>query len=146
MTTREFINRNFGVNDDKKRWCSSVFKDYNGDIYSYGYHYPLLLKIDGLAFRNVSGYSNTTAKHINWSFDQCDFDVKLTSEDARMLYGCKSDTMRLGVVRAALERERDDLLAQMFAKKRKNTLVFATLNEQFSRVATALDDLRRVYA
>lgn len=37
----------------------------NNIIYSYGYHYPLAIKINGSWFINDAGYSTTTAKHIS---------------------------------------------------------------------------------
>lgn len=67
MTTQEFITKNFGVPSDKDRKCSSVYADELGNIYSYGKHYPLLFKVGRLTFVNKTGYSNTTAKHINWA-------------------------------------------------------------------------------
>ena len=32
-------------------------------IYSYGYHFPIATRTDEVTFFNISGYSNTTAKH-----------------------------------------------------------------------------------
>ena len=67
MTTQEFISRQFGNANGENKSLSSVTKDGNGNIYSYGRHYPLLFEIDGVNFVNATGYSNTTAKHINWA-------------------------------------------------------------------------------
>lgn len=75
MTTRDFISNNFGVASTKDRQCSSVFADHDGNIYSYGYHYPLLFTVDGVTFRNCVGYSNTTAKHISWAGGQGAVDI-----------------------------------------------------------------------
>ncbi len=67
MTSAEFIKRQFGNDDGKEKSLSSIWKDGKGNIYSYGRHYPLLFTVGGLTFRNCTGYSNTTAKHINWA-------------------------------------------------------------------------------
>jgi len=58
---------------------SLVFRD--GVLYSYGRHYPLAFIIKnkkthaGFMFRNISGYSVTTGKHI--SLCSRDYDVRL---------------------------------------------------------------------
>lgn len=68
MTTADFIAKTFNTTNDKwgrygyERRCSSVFTDRDGNVYSYGYHYPLLFTIGGLTFINTTGYSSTTAK------------------------------------------------------------------------------------
>lgn len=36
--------------------------------YSYSTHYPLIIKLDNCYLINTSGYSNTTAKHINYAY------------------------------------------------------------------------------
>lgn len=66
MTTRKFIeNCVAGLYHHEKR-VSSVFTD-GVNIYSYGYHYPLLVKTSAGYVLNDRGYSNTTAKHISWA-------------------------------------------------------------------------------
>jgi hypothetical protein len=67
MTTQDFIRKNYGISSYKERRCSSVFADNDGNIYSYGYHYPLLFEVDGKTFVNDTGYSSTTGKHIRWA-------------------------------------------------------------------------------
>lgn len=67
MTSAEFIRRQFGNDDGKTKSLSSIYKDQRGNIYSYAHHYPLLFKVGELTFINATGYSNTTAKHINWA-------------------------------------------------------------------------------
>ena len=65
MTTHDFITSAFN-GKTKIQKCASVFID-NGAVYSYGYHYPLLFKVNGKVIRNVRGYSSTTGRHILWS-------------------------------------------------------------------------------
>jgi hypothetical protein len=71
MKTSDWIEKKIGEIPTKNRYCSSVFQDTNGDFYSYGYHYPLLVKVRGLWILNTAGYSNTTAKHIGYCSRAC---------------------------------------------------------------------------
>jgi hypothetical protein len=148
MTTQEFISRNFGVTSTKDRSCSSVWADNTGNIYSYGRHYPLLFTVDGVTFVNATGYSNTTAKHINWA--------RQASHDAVNLWvsGCNQYTWRnpdhsqkipalLSIahygmtpailkalkraVLADLEAERVNVADRMASKKRTDTQVYRWL-------------------
>lgn len=138
MTTREFITKAFN-GETKKRECSSVFADGNNDIYSYGYHYPLLFRVGGKTVRNVRGYSNTTARHIMWSRDVEAIDIhtlhgfRLTGDDAsiiaELIKGQKEYI-------ASIER-------QMAAKKRKNTQVYEWLQFDLDR---ATENLRKLEA
>lgn len=66
MSTREFIERCVNGYQTTRKAVSSVLYE-NGVIYSYGYHYPLLIKTRIGWILNDRGYSNTTAKHINWA-------------------------------------------------------------------------------
>lgn len=66
MTTSEFIDKAVAGDIKSGRKCSSVF--YEDDvIYSYGHHYPLLVKIGSAWILNDTGYSSTTGKHICWA-------------------------------------------------------------------------------
>lgn len=67
MKTQDFISNNIGTKSLSKKWCSSVFQDVDGNFYSYGYHYPLLIEVNGLWLLNTAGYSISTAKHIHWA-------------------------------------------------------------------------------
>ncbi len=66
MTTRGFIEKCVNGYITGNKHCSSVFCE-NGNIYSYGYHYPLLIKTDAGYVLNDKGYSQTTSKHISWA-------------------------------------------------------------------------------
>ena len=116
MTTREFISRNFGVSGNEKS-CSSVFKDTEGNIYSYGYHYPLLFTVDGHDFRNVTGYSNSTSKHIGWSRDVDAIDVHIPR-------GTRLHEITLKNIAMWQQQEIDRQRALMDKKKNKTTQVY----------------------
>lgn len=66
MTTKDFIKQAFYGNT-KMQKCSSVFRDGDNNIYSYGYHYPLLFRVNGKVILNDRGYSSTTGRHIMWA-------------------------------------------------------------------------------
>ena len=67
MRTEDFIAKNRLASDGISRTCASVCSDGHGNIYSYGYHYPLLVKVGNAHFVNDAGYSATTAKHIAYA-------------------------------------------------------------------------------
>lgn len=160
MTSREFIQKQFGNADGKSRSLSSVCKDANGQIYSYGYHYPLLFQAGGLTFRNTGGYSSTTAKHISWCWDLADIDVKLSgcnqyawrnSENSRkvpyLLHARATfadgitDNQILAAVLNDLIDERTEIKTQMDSKKRKDTNIYRTLAGE---LLTVSQSMRRV--
>ena len=165
MTTAEFIQKNFGVPITKDRKCSSVFADNDGNIYSYGYHYPLLFKVGELTFRNNTGYSNTTAKHINWAggVDPLAIDVLVSGcnqyswrnqENAKkvpaLLYamshyatkGVDDKPLEAELMRAVfadLEAELVDINSRIATKKRTDTQIYRSLiaerNDCVDRIA-----------
>jgi hypothetical protein len=77
MKTQEFISNNIGLKPSKDKTCSSVIQGTDGNFYSYGYHYPLLVELNGYWIRNIEGYSSSTAKHISWAGRYSGFDVNL---------------------------------------------------------------------
>lgn len=159
MTTREFINKYAGIADGKVRECSSVFKDADGNIYSYGYHYPLIFKVGGLFIRNTSGYSNTTARHIQWTRDIDAVDVPIrgcnqysynNSENAgrvpQMLYNRRyndgaSDSDLLEAITADLYAARRELNREMAKKRRKDTQVYKWLEYQMDDLNKAIKQI-----
>jgi len=81
MTTREFIAKAVKGEVKDGKSVSSVFYTHNC-IYSYGYHYPLLIKVGTKWVLNDKGYSATTSKHIAWARPFADYSVKMiTSSD-----------------------------------------------------------------
>lgn len=168
MTSAEFISKNFGVASTKDRKCSSVFADNDGNIYSYGYHYPLLFKIGDLTFRNNTGYSNTTAKHINWAggVDPLTIDVWVSgcnqyswrnSENAKkvpsLLYamshyatkGVDDKPLEAELMRAVfadLEAELADINKRIASKTRTDTKLYAALLEERSDCVDRIASVR----
>lgn len=164
MTTRQFIERNFGVESNKDRKCSSVWADNKGNIYSYGQHYPLLFKAKGLIFRNCAGYSSSTAKHINWAggfgaidvwVSGCNMYTYNNPENANKVPAIlrnlryyqdsdasnyKAEDRLISAVFADLEAELVDINNRLSTKTRTNTKVYADLiaerNDCVDRIAS----------
>lgn len=145
MTTRDFIAKTYNTTAARERRCSSVFTDYQGTVYSYGYHYPLAFNINGLDFVNTRGYSNTTAKHISWAQRALNYEhvsVEINRDDAQVIISSyASDSEKLDIVRAALQRQASDLMAQMQSKKRRDTWVYKNLE---GNLAIVLDNIKKV--
>lgn len=144
MTTAQFIERTYNTTATKARQCSSVFTDYNGTVYSYGYHYPLAFHINGLDFINESGYSTTTSKHIAWARSALDYDytgVKLWREDAQVVSSSGTDDSKIKAILTALVRERSSLTDQMVKRQmngRTDTAIYRSLESEHSRVRDAI--------
>lgn len=49
-------------------------------VYSYGEHYPLLVSVGDSWIVNISGYSNTTSKHIGIANRHADYRMELGRE------------------------------------------------------------------
>ena len=119
MTNQEFIEKAYSnINNDGSYSGKhqNLFSEGN-TIYSYGYHYPLLFKIDGFWFRNTAGYSSTTSKHIAYSYFSGVIDVELPSGSAR----------DINTIINVLEKQRDAVRDTMDGKKRKDTQVYRGL-------------------
>lgn len=142
MTTRDFIRKTYNTTSDKERQCSSVFTDNIGTVYSYGYHYPLAFRVAGRDFVNTAGYSNTTAKHINWAWQAVGYhaiSVELNRDDARVISdSCSLKHEKLETIRQAIVRKHTEVTDQMLAKKRKDTWVYSDLQRQASELANSL--------
>lgn len=153
MTTQEYISRNFGLPSNQHKYFASIAKDINGNIYSYGNHYPLLFKVGNKVFRNTAGYSNSTAKHINWAGGHGAIDVELqgcnqytwnNQENSNKVpyllnlakYGMSKKLERalLKAVLNSLEAQKQQLEEDMASKKRKDTRIYAVMQEQLNRV------------
>jgi len=51
----------------RSKKCGSVFMGEDGNFYSYGYHYPLLFKVNNTPFVNIKKYSGSTSAHSTWA-------------------------------------------------------------------------------
>jgi len=77
MRNEDFI-KNFANGLQKNGSLHSLMVD--GDtLYSYGYHYPLLININGKLIVNDAGYSATTARHISYARQHADYSMHLGS-------------------------------------------------------------------
>lgn len=140
MTTSEFIIKAWR-GETRKTACSSVFID-GGAIYSYGYHYPLLFKVRNhygreITVRNVTGYSNTTARHIMWSRG-------IDAVDIHAGYRFRLRGTNDEILQELVDGQRAHIAGikeQMMAKKRKDTAVYADLKRQFDDACDRLGDL-----
>jgi hypothetical protein len=151
MTTQEFIKKTYGVTSDRGRHCSSVIADNQGNIYSYGQHYPLLFSVGGLTFRNCTGYSNTTSRHISLAGGHDAIDVWLSGcnlstwnspENAKKVpqllhlsgHGMTPviETMLKMAIVEDLDAELADIKERMASKKRKDTKTFNALEDELT--------------
>jgi hypothetical protein len=139
MTTREFINKAWH-GTTRTRQCSSVFVDNDGNIYSYGYHYPLLFRVGNKVIRNVKGYSNSTSKHIHWTRDIDAIDVEVP-RDFRI--GYDQERMLEQLIQGQHEYV-TSIKGQMDGKKRKDTQVYRWLEYDYTRALYNLNMLREV--
>lgn len=137
MTTRDFIAKTYDTTSNRDRHCSSVYTDHEGNVYSYGAHYPLLFKVAGHNFINTMGYSNSTSKHIGWAWQAVDYNataVELNREDARVISSSwASDTDKLAVLLRATAQMVADAQVACDAKKRKDTQVYRWLLDTLGR-------------
>lgn len=139
MTTGEFINKAFN-GKTKKTHCSSVIADSNGDLFSYGYHYPLLFRVKGRAIRNVRGYSNTTAKHISWTRD-------IDAIDVHTLYGFRLVGNTESILYELIKGQQqyiESIQDQMNSKTRKDTQVYKWLEYDLTRANDNLKFLKEL--
>jgi hypothetical protein len=139
MTTRDFITKAFN-GETKATKCSSVFVDGNKDIYSYGYHYPLIFRVGNKVIRNTRGYSSTTDRHISWSRDIKDAIDIHTLRGFRLIG--TNDEIISQLIRGQ-EQYIESLQAEMDTKKRKDTKVFEWLQYKYDR---AVLNLKKVQA
>lgn len=164
MTTQEFISRQFGNNDGKEKSLSSVWKDGDGNIYSYGRHYPLLFVVDGITFRNCTGYSNTTAKHINWAgghgavdlwvsgcnlytWNNPENSAKIPSLLRLAHYGMTpeiKDALKKAVL-DDLRAEFVDIKERMDSKKRKDTQIYESLENELADCKSRLAQVKTAW-
>jgi hypothetical protein len=137
MKTSQFIERKVQAIENgetmSKKYCASVMVDGN-TIYSYGYHYPLLFRIEDKNGRmvwvcNNGGYSATTRKHISWAGGFADIFASIGGTG-----GFFSHTVDRNMVIDALRKELNETMDAMDAKKRKDTATYRMLEQQHARV------------
>lgn len=151
MTTKDFIAKTFGTTNERwgrhgyDRWCSSVVTDKDGTVYSYGRHYPLLFEVAGRNFVNTRGYSNTTAKHINWAWAAVDYNaigVELNREQSEVIAASYSSTTdKLKAIKQALLEQHNRLFEELSSKKRKDTWIYSHLQAELARVTESINQI-----
>lgn len=149
MKTQDFIAREFGNNDGRIKNCSSVVKDVDGNIYSYGSHYPLVFKVFGVTFINTAGYSTTTARHILWArravYDP--IEIKLPRNfrlgNHKVAYG-DNTPLALEYFKTVLVDQAVELQMQILKKKRKDTLIYKGMEHELNRLQDNIKRLQRL--
>lgn len=122
MKTKDFIRDNLNYKPLKPQMCSSVLQATDGNFYSYGAHYPLLIKVKDVWLVNTEGYSSTTGRHIHWAKDFAQASIDLGF--ARPL----DSDVSLKAVKLALRKEQSTLLKDLSALtprayKKKETIL-----------------------
>ena len=142
MTTAQFIYNTYATRATSERRCSSVITDTEGTVYSYGYHYPLLIRVGEFDVLNTRGYSNTTAKHIHWARHAVSKDVieaKLSRDEGNTVSNRHATTdQQLEALEGALARELKEIMDEMEKKPRKDTQVYRNLQAEHDRVYNSL--------
>lgn len=103
---------------------SSRMKCYNGKLYSYGSHYPLLFRVGPLLFVNESGYSATTNMHISAARSYADHAVKLEGTDTsaeNVLESLRNEKEHIARVHSALKRQNTKKAKAMYDKAEEIT-------------------------
>lgn len=137
MRTVEWIDKHKGVNDGNTKIFGNVAKGADGTIYSYGYHYPLLFKLNDVYFVNHRGYSVTTSKHINWAHQATDYKA-YNIEVPRLHHG----PVEVAQAMSWLEKDIIDLIYQMAGKRRQDTSVYLNLQRNLKDTIKALNTLK----
>ena len=133
MTTAEYIEKALRNTTRSSSFASVITqKDYktgNITVYSYGYHYPLVTIIDGNAYVNDKGYSNTTAKHINWAYRAARNIVGGSHVYSAPIFG-RGEQLTLDSIKTNATYEYNRLTAEMASKKRRDTFVYESLEHK----------------
>jgi hypothetical protein len=130
MTTIEFMQNNKGYKPSKETQCASVFQDTRGIFYSYGYHYPLLFKVDDVWFVNDRGYSQTTSRHISWARGLASHSVELKG-------GASVDR---NSVLDSLNTEKQNLVIEL-SKHRVGSGIYKSIEEHIEETKRAIKSI-----
>lgn len=136
MRTQDFIAK--WARTGKTGKCASVFAE-TGAAYSYGYHYPLLIKIGERFLLNAQGYSNTTARHISYARSQADYTTFKTPTCAFTPEALKEHAEK----EQAEYKEQLKGLRKNATKKRADLESKITTTESFIKYANTLITLKR---
>ena len=141
MNTTDFIYKALNGTTTRDS-CASVVKghDWSDDpsrvvVYSYGSHYPLATIHEGHAFINNTGYSATTSQHICKAWSACSLIVGYSNVHYVHL---NSRDFTLADIVSSARVQRDEIIAVMDSKKRKNTHVYAMLERDLANIQETL--------
>jgi hypothetical protein len=130
MRTDQFITSCANGQQTSSKTVASVFFD-GKTVYSYGYHYPLLIKVNNFWIVNTRGYSNTTAKHISYAKSHAKFELELP-EQTRLESDNKQLTKQLKQITIAnikkYQTELNNLSKRAFKQKQVLDDKIARLN------------------
>jgi len=130
MTNEDYVRKNAFVPNTQH---GHLFTDNNGTMYSYGYHYPLLFKVNGLTFVNVAGYSHTTAIHINHARPLATYEIRLNEY--------RANDISVETIIQTLKNEMDHLEESISNIKRKDTQKGAMLQKRVNDIGNTLAQL-----
>jgi hypothetical protein len=135
MTNEQFI-KTFGTTG-KAQYQGSLYRDNDGNIYSYGTHFPLLFAVilpdkTILVFKNIAKYSTTTAKHV--SLARANHSVIL-----------RSPSFDYKNVLADLNFENDEIAKKISLLKRRGTQKEESLLSRQKDIALTLASLNFLY-
>lgn len=133
MTTRDWIEKNINTRPGYDRHCSSVCQDSNGDFYSYGSHYPLLVNFKGKWVLNDGGYSVTTSKHISWCYGLYDFRIpflRMPQGYGSVYHWPEREEEQKEYLVLSLQNQISELTGEILKKKRTDTWIYRNLTER----------------
>lgn len=144
MTTQEFIYKKL-TGATRKDSCSSVFAMTDGTgnvtIFSYSTHYPLVTIINGKAFINDRGYSNTTRKHISWAVRA---SIEIVGYDNVYLVPLQSGSLTpKNILEYAMEED-TRIIKLMASKHRTDTAVYRSLEMDHDNMVKVIQAVKEL--
>lgn len=128
MDNKKFIRDYSFTNTDARYW--NLFNE-NGVLYSYGYHYPLLFKVNWIRFVNTRGYSSTTRRHIGMAWLEAEYEVKLNSHN-----------FDIETIKKCLQEEKETIIEDIANCKRKVSQKKDKLFSELNRVVETMEALK----
>lgn len=133
MTNKQFIDKMVTERPSQTKQHGSILCD-RGNLYSYGYHYPLLVEVNGYRFLNDSGYSHSTSKHIGLASGWADYRCHFKSS-GRGYSELKEDIIE------QVNEDIKDLQSQIMQIKRQNTQKEQNLKYRLNQLLEAQNKL-----
>lgn len=134
MKTSEFIAKCARGEQTREKSVASVW--FNGKhLFSYGSHYPLLIKVGNAWIVNQTGYSNITAKHIGWAGMFADYKIEIPNDKASAYRGLADDVRELKDVALKNLTDAKDQLSSLKRQNTKKADAIRTRIDEFTRTA-----------